>query len=182
MSRPEVIKVIREEAKKFGIDPKEAISTKAGETFRKAQDAEHEVLKREHSKKQYSRGLKVTRLHSLLPLLSKQKGLVWIMVGAYRLELCEEDMRRGSSRALRMSIEQSHNEIYGCLKGGSKSSKGKRLAISMVEEAWLSEKKDVLSKDKECFCRRERMFHRGERMFSSKRKNVSSKRNGERFN
>ncbi|GKA23539.1 hypothetical protein Tco_0709572, partial [Tanacetum coccineum] len=51
MSRPEVIKVVREEAKKHGIDPKEAISTKAGETFKKAQDAEHEVLKREHSKK-----------------------------------------------------------------------------------------------------------------------------------
>ncbi|GJU96303.1 hypothetical protein Tco_1321059 [Tanacetum coccineum] len=51
IQKPEVIKVIREEAKKFGIDPKEAISTKAGETFRKAQDAEHEVLKREHSKK-----------------------------------------------------------------------------------------------------------------------------------
>ncbi|GJW40505.1 hypothetical protein Tco_0066350 [Tanacetum coccineum] len=51
MSRPKVIKVVREEAKKLGIDPKEAISTKAGETFKKAQDAEHEVLKREHSKK-----------------------------------------------------------------------------------------------------------------------------------
>ncbi|GJV58254.1 hypothetical protein Tco_1459259 [Tanacetum coccineum] len=51
MSRLEVIKVVHEEAKKLGIDPKEAISTKAGETFKKAQDAEHEVLKREHSKK-----------------------------------------------------------------------------------------------------------------------------------
>ncbi|GKB41375.1 hypothetical protein Tco_0886317 [Tanacetum coccineum] len=51
MSRPEVIKVVHEEAKKLKIDPKEAISTKAGETFKKAQDAKHEVLKREHSKK-----------------------------------------------------------------------------------------------------------------------------------
>nr|GEV48219.1 retrovirus-related Pol polyprotein from transposon 17.6 [Tanacetum cinerariifolium] len=33
------------------IDPKKEISTKAGETFKKARDAEHEVLKREHSKK-----------------------------------------------------------------------------------------------------------------------------------
>ncbi|GJZ87965.1 hypothetical protein Tco_0659747 [Tanacetum coccineum] len=41
----------KEEAKKLGINPKEAISTKAGEQFKKAQDAEHEVLKREHSKK-----------------------------------------------------------------------------------------------------------------------------------
>ncbi|GKF43039.1 hypothetical protein Tco_0126381, partial [Tanacetum coccineum] len=46
------------------------------------------------------------------------------------------------SRALRMFIEQSHNEVYGCLKGGSGNSEGKRLAISMVEEAWLSEKKE----------------------------------------
>ncbi|GJZ13903.1 hypothetical protein Tco_0549133 [Tanacetum coccineum] len=36
MSRPKVIKVVREESKKLGIDPKEAISTKAGETFKKA--------------------------------------------------------------------------------------------------------------------------------------------------
>ncbi|GJW09630.1 hypothetical protein Tco_1575457 [Tanacetum coccineum] len=49
MSRPEVIKVVHEEAKKLGTDLKEAISTKAGETFKKAQDAEHEVLKKEHS-------------------------------------------------------------------------------------------------------------------------------------
>ncbi|GJS29994.1 hypothetical protein Tco_0490614 [Tanacetum coccineum] len=39
--------------------------------------------------------------------------------------------------------EQSHDEVYGCLKGGSGNSGGKRLAISMVEEAWLSEKKEV---------------------------------------
>nr|GEU71644.1 retrovirus-related Pol polyprotein from transposon TNT 1-94 [Tanacetum cinerariifolium] len=51
MPRPEVIKVIREEEKKIKIDLKEAISTKAGETFKKAQDPEHEVLKKEHSKK-----------------------------------------------------------------------------------------------------------------------------------
>ncbi|GJZ72282.1 hypothetical protein Tco_0636133 [Tanacetum coccineum] len=51
MSRHEVIKVVREEAKKLRIDPKEAISTKAGETFKKAQDAEHEVLKRESTLK-----------------------------------------------------------------------------------------------------------------------------------
>ncbi|GJY64364.1 hypothetical protein Tco_0465824 [Tanacetum coccineum] len=42
-----------------------------------------------------------------------------------------------------MFIEQSHDEVYGCLKGGSGNSGGKRLAISMVEEAWLSEKKEV---------------------------------------
>ncbi|GJX23153.1 hypothetical protein Tco_0227598 [Tanacetum coccineum] len=64
MSRPEVIKVVREEAKKLGINPKEAISTKAGETFKKAQDAEHEVLKREHSKKKIPEEL---RIQSALP-------------------------------------------------------------------------------------------------------------------
>ncbi|GJX29400.1 hypothetical protein Tco_0237479 [Tanacetum coccineum] len=36
-----------------------------------------------------------------------------------------------------MFIEQSHDEVYGCLKGGIRNSGGKRLAISMVEEAWL---------------------------------------------
>nr|GEV47700.1 hypothetical protein [Tanacetum cinerariifolium] len=48
-----------------------------------------------------------------------------------------------SSGALRMFIEQSHDEVYGCLKGGSGNSGGKRLAISVVEEAWLSEKEEV---------------------------------------
>ncbi|GJZ44040.1 hypothetical protein Tco_0591295 [Tanacetum coccineum] len=51
ISKPEVIKVVREEAKKLGIHPKEAITTKAGEKFKKAQDAEHEVLKRQHTEK-----------------------------------------------------------------------------------------------------------------------------------
>ncbi|GKE33423.1 hypothetical protein Tco_1452745, partial [Tanacetum coccineum] len=46
----EVNKVVREEAKKLEIHPKEAITTKAGEKFKKAQDAEHEVLKRKHTK------------------------------------------------------------------------------------------------------------------------------------
>ncbi|GKF73416.1 hypothetical protein Tco_0219748, partial [Tanacetum coccineum] len=38
---------------------------------------------------------------------------------------------------------QSHDEVYGCLKGGSRYIGGKRLAISMVEEAWLSDKEEV---------------------------------------
>ncbi|GKC41770.1 hypothetical protein Tco_1059492 [Tanacetum coccineum] len=51
ISKPEVIKVVREEAKKLGIHPKEAITTKAGELFKKAQDAEYEVFKKEHTEK-----------------------------------------------------------------------------------------------------------------------------------
>nr|GEW68094.1 retrovirus-related Pol polyprotein from transposon TNT 1-94 [Tanacetum cinerariifolium] len=51
MSRPEVIKVVCKEAKKLRIDLREAISTKAGETFKKAQDAKRDVLKREDFKK-----------------------------------------------------------------------------------------------------------------------------------
>ncbi|GJU00336.1 hypothetical protein Tco_1110674 [Tanacetum coccineum] len=43
-----------------------------------------------------------------------------------------------------MFIEQSHDEVYCYLKGGIGNSRGKRLAISMVEEAWLSEKKEVV--------------------------------------
>ncbi|GJS97837.1 hypothetical protein Tco_0804805 [Tanacetum coccineum] len=50
-SKPEVIKVVRKKSKKLEIHPKEAISTKAGEKFKKAQDVEHEVLKRQHTEK-----------------------------------------------------------------------------------------------------------------------------------
>ncbi|GKD56687.1 hypothetical protein Tco_1290074, partial [Tanacetum coccineum] len=41
-----------------------------------------------------------------------------------------------------MFIEQSHDEVHGCLKGLSGNSGGNILATSMVEEAWLSEKKE----------------------------------------
>ncbi|GKC35567.1 hypothetical protein Tco_1047951 [Tanacetum coccineum] len=47
------------------------------------------------------------------------------------------------SSALRIFIEQSHDEVYGCLKGGSGNTGGKRLSISMVEDAWLREKEEV---------------------------------------
>ncbi|GJR22320.1 putative reverse transcriptase domain-containing protein [Tanacetum coccineum] len=46
-------------------------------------------------------------------------------------------------KCLQIFIEQSYDEVYGCLKGDSKNSGGKRLAISMVEETWLSEKEEV---------------------------------------
>ncbi|GJR87824.1 hypothetical protein Tco_0211835 [Tanacetum coccineum] len=51
ITKTEVIKVIQEEAEKIGLDPKKIISAKAGEKFKKAQDAEHQVLKRQHTKK-----------------------------------------------------------------------------------------------------------------------------------
>ncbi|GKA74168.1 hypothetical protein Tco_0780470 [Tanacetum coccineum] len=51
ISKHEVIKVVWEEAKKLGIHLKEAITTKASEKFKKAQDDEHEVLKRKHTEK-----------------------------------------------------------------------------------------------------------------------------------
>ncbi|GJW78489.1 hypothetical protein Tco_0140171 [Tanacetum coccineum] len=51
MIKTEVIKVVQEEAEKIGLDPKKIISVKAGEKFKKAQDAEHQVLKIEHSQK-----------------------------------------------------------------------------------------------------------------------------------
>nr|GEU92849.1 hypothetical protein [Tanacetum cinerariifolium] len=44
ISKPAVIKVVWEEAKKLEIHLKEAITTKAGEKFKKAQDAEHEPV------------------------------------------------------------------------------------------------------------------------------------------
>ncbi|GJX30780.1 hypothetical protein Tco_0240635 [Tanacetum coccineum] len=51
MTRNEVIKVVQEKAEKIGLDHKKIISAKAGEKFKKAQDAEHKVLKRQHTKK-----------------------------------------------------------------------------------------------------------------------------------
>ncbi|GJZ65450.1 hypothetical protein Tco_0622146 [Tanacetum coccineum] len=51
ISKPEVIKVVQEEAEKIGLDLKKIASAKVGEKFKKAQDAEHQVLKREHTKK-----------------------------------------------------------------------------------------------------------------------------------
>ncbi|GJW36928.1 hypothetical protein Tco_0059848 [Tanacetum coccineum] len=51
ISKPEVIKVVQEEAEKIRLDPKKITSVKAGKKFKKAQDAEHQVLKREHSQK-----------------------------------------------------------------------------------------------------------------------------------
>nr|GEW78069.1 hypothetical protein [Tanacetum cinerariifolium] len=51
INKPEVIKMVREKAKKLGIHLKEAIISNAGNRFKKAQDAEHEVLKRKHTKK-----------------------------------------------------------------------------------------------------------------------------------
>ncbi|GKD03570.1 hypothetical protein Tco_1178544 [Tanacetum coccineum] len=49
--KPEVIKVVQEEANKLGIHLKEAITTKASEKFKKAHDAKHEVLKRQNTEK-----------------------------------------------------------------------------------------------------------------------------------
>ncbi|GJU25377.1 hypothetical protein Tco_1163998 [Tanacetum coccineum] len=49
MTKIEVIKVVQEEAEKIRLDPKTIVSAKSSEKFKKAQDAEHQVLKREHS-------------------------------------------------------------------------------------------------------------------------------------
>nr|GEW12417.1 putative reverse transcriptase domain-containing protein [Tanacetum cinerariifolium] len=43
---------------------------------------------------------------------------------------------------VRMFIEQSHDEVHGGLKGGRGNTRGKRIAISIVEEEWLTEKKE----------------------------------------
>nr|GEX22218.1 hypothetical protein [Tanacetum cinerariifolium] len=77
ISKPEVIKVVQEEAKKLGINPKEEISTKDGEQFKKAQDAEHEVLKRGHSKKVK----KLTKLNK-----RRAEEYMWTMTNRIRPE------------------------------------------------------------------------------------------------
>ncbi|GJX88601.1 retrovirus-related pol polyprotein from transposon TNT 1-94 [Tanacetum coccineum] len=46
MTKIEVIKIVKEKAKKIRIDPKKVISAKAGEKFKKFQDAEMQVHKR----------------------------------------------------------------------------------------------------------------------------------------
>ncbi|GJZ88240.1 retrovirus-related pol polyprotein from transposon TNT 1-94 [Tanacetum coccineum] len=51
MSKPKVIKVVQEEAEKIRLDPKAIKGAKAGKMFKKAQDAEHVVLKRQHTEK-----------------------------------------------------------------------------------------------------------------------------------
>ncbi|GJW63688.1 hypothetical protein Tco_0115572, partial [Tanacetum coccineum] len=51
ISKPEVIKVVQKEAEKIRLDQKKIASAKACDKFKKAQDAEHQVLKREHSQK-----------------------------------------------------------------------------------------------------------------------------------
>ncbi|GKG45088.1 hypothetical protein Tco_0495166, partial [Tanacetum coccineum] len=51
MTRTKVINVVHEEAEKIGLNPQKIISTKAGEKFKKAQDVEHQVLKRQHTEK-----------------------------------------------------------------------------------------------------------------------------------
>ncbi|GKA61481.1 hypothetical protein Tco_0760888 [Tanacetum coccineum] len=51
ITKPEVIKVVQEEAEKIRLDPKTIKGAKAGEVFKKAQYAEHEVLKRKHNEK-----------------------------------------------------------------------------------------------------------------------------------
>ncbi|GJX34022.1 hypothetical protein Tco_0245579 [Tanacetum coccineum] len=51
MSKPELIKVVHEEASKARIDPKILESAKGGQEFKKIHDAEMKVLNREHSPK-----------------------------------------------------------------------------------------------------------------------------------
>ncbi|GKC38221.1 hypothetical protein Tco_1050605 [Tanacetum coccineum] len=51
MTKSEIIKVVHEEAKKAKIDPKLVLSAKSGEQFKKIYDDEHQVHKRQHTKK-----------------------------------------------------------------------------------------------------------------------------------
>ncbi|GJY20533.1 hypothetical protein Tco_0393099 [Tanacetum coccineum] len=51
ITKPEVIKVVQEEAEKIGLDPKAIKRAKAGEMFKKSQYAKHDVLKRQHTEK-----------------------------------------------------------------------------------------------------------------------------------
>nr|GEU53786.1 hypothetical protein [Tanacetum cinerariifolium] len=79
----EVIKVVCKQAKKLGIHPKEAITTKVGELFRKAQDAEHEVFKRQHTKKKFDvhnpfffEAFGISELNELREIILKKKNIM----------------------------------------------------------------------------------------------------------
>ncbi|GKA87733.1 hypothetical protein Tco_0809497 [Tanacetum coccineum] len=77
ISMPKVIKVVQEEAEKIGLDLEKIASAKACEKFKKAQDAEHQVLKREHSQK-------VKRLTELNKKRAEQ--YIWTMTNKIKLE------------------------------------------------------------------------------------------------
>nr|GEU39361.1 hypothetical protein [Tanacetum cinerariifolium] len=63
MSKPELIKVVHEEASKARIDPKILESEKGGQQFKKIQDVEIRVLNREHAEKiKRSRELRMKRI------------------------------------------------------------------------------------------------------------------------
>ncbi|GJY98383.1 retrovirus-related pol polyprotein from transposon TNT 1-94 [Tanacetum coccineum] len=70
MTKIEVIKIVHADAKKIGIDPKKVISAKADEKFKKAQDTEMQVHKRQHPEK-------VKRLTELKKKRSEQ--YMWTM-------------------------------------------------------------------------------------------------------
>ncbi|GJZ45223.1 hypothetical protein Tco_0592819 [Tanacetum coccineum] len=61
--------------------------------------------------------------------------------------ICEDqgvNVRGFIMKVMRFSLKQSIWENYkGYLKGGSENSRGKRLAISMVVEAWMGEKEKM---------------------------------------
>nr|GEW55284.1 hypothetical protein [Tanacetum cinerariifolium] len=83
ISKTEVIKVIHEEAKKLGIHLKKAITTKAGELFKKAHDAKHEVLKRQHTEKVRKslelikhKAFGISKLNKVREIIPKKKNIV----------------------------------------------------------------------------------------------------------
>ncbi|GJS53103.1 hypothetical protein Tco_0626465 [Tanacetum coccineum] len=73
ITKTEVIMVVQEEAEKIGLDPNKIISAKACETFKKAQDAKHQVLKREHSQKsKRAIELRMKRVEQYMWIMSKR--------------------------------------------------------------------------------------------------------------
>nr|GEU46186.1 hypothetical protein [Tanacetum cinerariifolium] len=71
MTKNEVIKIVQEEAEKIGIDLKKVISGKAGEKFKKAQDAKMEV----HRPFRFS-DFRVIELDELGPIIQKKKNAI----------------------------------------------------------------------------------------------------------
>nr|GEW32274.1 hypothetical protein [Tanacetum cinerariifolium] len=101
ISKHEVIKVMQEEAEKIGLDPKKIASSKAGKKFEKAQDSEHQVLKRKDSKK-------VKRLTELNKKRVEQ--YMWTMINRIKPETITDVKIYCNTKHVVLSIYMNNNK------------------------------------------------------------------------
>ncbi|GKF49435.1 hypothetical protein Tco_0142686 [Tanacetum coccineum] len=102
MTRNEVIKVVQEKAEKIGLNPKKIISAKAGEKFKKAQDAKHKVLKRQHTKK-------VKRMTELNKIRDEQ--YMWTMSNRFKPEPITDVKIHPNSKLTVLMVYKNNDKI-----------------------------------------------------------------------